>query len=144
MRLANQCAYTAQRRTHRSVQHQTAEEGAEVLQLRGSRFPAGTWFRRPVIHRIKPAGDSNQHRGHCQGIEKCREKSRHQTKQQAQQPLAANAKQQACEYRQQQILHEENTRHHEHEQQDNRQVARHLPVHGCGSGHTDQDGFQGK
>ena len=157
LRLADGGAHTAERRAHRAVHQQRAQEGAELLQVLAVMVMhalvvavfvffvvKGLARCHLVIDAIEADGDADDHRGHGQRIEKGRQKGGHRREQHGKQGLGANAEQNLGEGEQQQLLHEENARHHEHQQQDDREVAEHFHAQGFRRGHAQYERLDGQ
>ncbi|MNR24533.1 hypothetical protein D3C85_1416140 [compost metagenome] len=127
LRFTHQCTNTTQRRTHCAVHQQAAQECAELFQvamMKGRQILVIGVFavltrilarRDAVIHRVEPHAGTDDHGGHRQRIEKGRQKRGQETEHQRQQGLGANPEQQARKQEQQQVFHEVDAGHHEHQ-----------------------------
>ena len=159
LRFADDGGDAAQRRADRSVHHQAAQEGAEPLhvvagELRNGVFLAGFDDRiepldgflehEAAIDLVEADSDADDDGGDRERIEERGKERRDGAEHERQQNLVADVDQQLGEGEEQQILHEVDARHHEHQQQDHREVVLHLLEDVPGAGHADEQRFDGE
>ena len=94
-----------------------------------------------VIDRVEPYGDRNHHRGDRQGVEERREEGRGNGEHEGQEHLRTNAKEDLRKEEKKQFAHEVDARHHEHQQQDDREIGEDLRPDAFRIGHADEHGF---
>ena len=104
LRFADQRTHATQRRTHGTVHQQAAQKCAELLEvgvMQGGQVLIIAEFAvltriatrgDAVVHRVKPDGGTDDHRGHGQGIEKRRQERRQKAEHQRQQGFAAHTR----------------------------------------------------
>ena len=153
LRFTHQRAHATQRRTDGTVHQQAAQKRTklvEIAMMKGRQVPiiavlavlAGIGARgHPVVHRVKTDGSTDDDSCHGQGVEKGRQERRQKAKHQRQQRLGADPKQQPREQEQQQVFHEVDAGHHEHQQQDHRKVVNQLVIERLWRGHFQQQRF---
>jgi len=153
----NQGTYASQGGAHRSVHHQATQKRAKLFEIFMVRvmhpavvavvvvIGAVVLARRDlVIHRVEANAHADENSGNGKGVQKCGQHCRNQRKQQRKNFLGSNIQKNFGEDIQEQILHEVDARHHEHQQQDDFEVGLSLVVNRVGVGHADNDGFDRK
>ena len=156
LRLAHQCADTAQGGTDRTVHHQIPEKSAELFQVFllfflerqvagqvvcSSAILAGYVA---VVDLIKAVRHRNDDRGNGEGIEEGREKGTGKAEQEGDFILGLHLDQNTGKGEAKEILHEVNAGDHEDQEQDDLEVGQGFVVHGLGLGHADEDSFHRK
>ncbi len=151
LRLADHRHYAAERGGDPGVHHQAAQEAAKLLQniaivLLDMAVVEHVVIVRPrrsgfVINTVEANGYADHDGDNGQRVEEGGEESGRDAKRQRQQHLAANAEQQTGEDEQQQLLHEVDTRHHKHQQQQDFKITGHFFANMPGRGHTDKYRF---
>ena len=142
LRLANERRNAAQRRAHGAVHHQVAQERPELLEIVPVEFDDLSVGGRVVvvmvevlprsdlvIHTVETDGHGNDHGRHGQCIEKRGQHRCRKAEDQRQQHLRTNAQQNLRKREQQHLAQEVDTRNHEHEEQDDREVVLGLDEH---------------
>ena len=95
----------------------------------------------PVINSIETHGNRDNNGRYRQGIQKSRQQRGRTAKQHRQRRLGPHTHQDLGEGDQQQLLHEIDPRHHEHQQQDHREIGEHLQIHCIRGSQPDQQGL---
>ena len=157
LRLAHDSADTAQGGAHGCMHHDVAQERTELLQicavvlLHGSIVPHIVAFvvvlqtgRHLVVNAVETGGHGNDHRRHREGVQERRQQGCKHAEQQGDAELGAHADQNLGEGEQQHLFHEGDTRHHEDQQQDDREVGLGFMIDSLGRRHADDDSFEGQ
>ena len=95
-------------------------------------------------NRIKTHPHTDKHCSHCQRIEKCGQHRSDDRKKKSERLFRADVEQDLSEYEQQQILHEVNTGHHEHQQKNDLKICLGLVKDTVWLGQTQQNALYGK